>query len=818
MLAKEKAALTYIGKDDFFKTVFEKLTTDSDLEYSEKSYILACAILFFKHYQKDHRYISYADIAYYIVLKYSLKYKDYLPLYDFSINFGFYPIAKALLDEELVNSNLINNCLHDLQLIRFKKDDDYIETLEQYFKSKKFLSDESNEKSYLAPTSFGKSSLIVKYIKLLNDEDSRIVIVVPTKSLLIQTYQMIRDANLRRKIIIHDEMYDNEVSFVAIFTQERALRLLRRRDVNFDILFIDEAHNILKNNSRSILLSRLIAKNRTLNPSHKVIYLSPLIENVNNLKIIPEQNISSHVIEFNIKEPEIFEHRLNNEVYQYNRFVNQFYKLNEEVDKFDYLKRYSKNKNFLYNYRPVRVEQLANDLCENLPQIEMTENIHEIEQILTREVHKDYYAIEYLKYGVIYLHGKLPDIIKEYLEYKYKSLPELKYVIANSVILEGMNLPIDTLFIFNTRSLYGKELMNLIGRVNRLNNIFSPTSNELDKLLPRVHFVNNEVHNRVDSKMENKIKLLRSRSFEDKIGNPILDSFDIDNLGIPNHKKEEYRRKTQTIQDNESFIYADPTTKADSIKAYLIESGINEFYTDLEKLIDQFTTKTSSIKSIQSTDWKSMSMMEKIEHLFIHDLIYAISDLEIKRLSHEETRNYYENHILVAQKKALNENINSQFSYFKEKAQSDNSKLYFGLAYGEEPYVSASYPQPLNNVYVDLLTKSDAELINLAIVKLKMEDDFISFKLNKFIVMMFDYKLITTDEYNLYIYGTTDQKKIGLTKFGLSVSLISRLENDGQLNNLSFDEFNNLKGNPDFNIFVNSIDDFYKFEIRRYIN
>lgn len=817
MLKTEKIALTYIGKDEFFKKIIEKLTIDADLKYSEKIYILACAILFLKHYQEDNRYTSYADIAYHIILKYSLKYNDYTPLLDFSINFGFYPIAKVILDDELINSNLINNCFIDVKLDRFKKDNNYVETLEQHLESKRFLSDESNEKSYLAPTSFGKSSLIVDYIKQLNNDDLKIVIVVPTKSLLVQTYQMIRDAGLRRKIIIHDEMYGDESSIIAIFTQERSLRLLSRRNFYFDILFIDEAHNILQDDSRSILLSRLIAKNRTLNLGQKVIYLSPLIEKTENLKITEEQNICSHIIKFNIKEPEIFERRLNKDVFQYNRFVNQFYKINEDLDTFDYLKKYSGKKNFLYNYRPVKIELLAYDLCENLPEIELTENIHEIEDILKREVHSGYFAINYLRYGVVYLHGKLPDLIKEYLEYKYKQLPELKYVIANSVILEGMNLPIDTLFIFNTYSLKGKELMNLIGRVNRLHDIFSSTPNELNKLLPRVHFINNEEYNRVNSKMENKIRLLRSRGFEDKVENPILYSFDIEKLGDLRSKDEKYRERIQSIQEDEKFIYTHPDTKREEIKIYLIESGINEFYTDTEALIDHFLIKKTSIPNDQATNWMSTPMMEKIKSLFIFDP-EIISDYEIKRLDHKEARNYYENHIRFGQKKSLNENINSQFKYFEKIAQSKNSKLYFGVAYGEESYASDSYPQFVKKVYVDLSTKKDAELINLAIVKLKMEDDFISFKLNKFIVMMFDYKLITTDEYNLYIYGTTDKEKIRLTKFGLSISLISRLENDGQLKNLSFDTFNNLKGNPDFEEFVNSIDDFYKFEIRRYIN
>lgn len=55
MLTREKRALTSIGKDQFFKNIIEKLTTDVDLEYEEKSYILACAILFLRHYELDNR-------------------------------------------------------------------------------------------------------------------------------------------------------------------------------------------------------------------------------------------------------------------------------------------------------------------------------------------------------------------------------------------------------------------------------------------------------------------------------------------------------------------------------------------------------------------------------------------------------------------------------------------------------------------------------------------------------------------------------------------------------------------------------------------
>ena len=811
MQTSEKRTLTSIGNDDDFRGVLEKLTIGTELNYDEKSLLLACAILFLQNYQKNRQNTSYADFAYYIILKYSVQYADYLSLYDFSINFGFYPIAKSILDNSLIENSEISNCLSSVQLDSFKNRNDYVETLEQHLESRRFLSDDSLESAYLAPTSFGKSSLIIDYIWKLKNRNIKIAIIVPTKSLLVQTYQMVRDARLPLKLIIHDEMYDGEDSFIAIFTQERALRLLNKRELFFDLLFIDEAHNILKADSRSILLSRLLATNATLNPKQKIIYLSPLVKNSESLRLSEMQEISSHVVRFNVKEPELFELRLNNDVYQYNRFVGKFYKLSEGVTRNEYLNTNSGEKNFIYNYRPVKIEKLADEICEFIPPDSTTEAVREIEHILQREVHSDFYAVKHLKHGVVYLHGKLPDIIKEYLEYKYKTLPELRYIIANSVILEGMNLPIDTLFIFNTRSLQGKELMNLIGRVNRLNTIFCVGENKLHRLLPKIHFINNEEHNCVKSKMENKISLLRSRVFEDEIRNPTLDAFEIDKLN------ESQAEKAREIQENERFLTSIHQSQQDEVRAYLIQSGIMEFYSDPSEVIDWFVNKCEVLKNGLFAEWSSITMMDKIAYIFVH-IPADLSDIEVRRLSFAEARNYYETHILVAQKKSLNENINSQVKYFKQRAESDNSMLYFGHSYGEVPYKSNAYSNFSHNVYVDLSKKNDEQLVNLAVVKLKMEDDFISFKLNKFIVMLYDFELITIDDYNLYIYGTTDEKKIGFAKFGLSISMISRLESDGQLANLRFDEFNNLQANSKFRKFLDTVDDFYRFEITRILD
>ena len=350
--------------------------------------------------------------------------------------------------------------------------------------------------------------------------------------------------------------------------------------------------------------------------------------------------------------------------------------------------------------------------------------------------------------------------------------------------------------------------------IDRLNEVFSENSSDLRKLLPIVHFVNNVEHNNKESKMSNKIKLLRSRVFADKVENPTLDLFDLESA---TKNSESKKTKVKLIQDSEYFLQNHTDTEFENIKSYIIESGLNDFYSDLDKFSEILLSNVTYVKNKGMLDWGQIEMMGKINHLFINDVTDYLTDIEVERLKNQKARNYYENHILIGQKRSLNENIVSQLEYFKELVRSGKSQLYFGSAYGEEPYESVSFPESHNKVYVDLSRKTDVELINLAVVKLKMEDDFISFKLNKFIVMMLDYELITEDEYNLYIYGTKNKKKIELTKSGLSISLTSRLDSDNQIENIHIDDYGNLNGNIEFERFVDSIDDFYRFEINRHV-
>ena len=258
MNSNEKRKLTSLKNDEMFNACIEKLTTHKELNEEEKIFVLECAIILIKEYEKNKEHESYLEFAYFIILNYSLQYDDYEALYDFSINFGYYPIAKKIIEHGLIEINTIKDMLLEKKMNNFEKKD-IVETYEQYNSEKEILQDRNNYISYSAPTSYGKSSIINELI--VNENYNRVGIIVPTKSLINQTYRKIKREIKDYKIIIHDEMYEGEERFIGILTQERALRLLEKENFYFEKIYIDEAHNIFEGDNRSILLTRLIRKN-----------------------------------------------------------------------------------------------------------------------------------------------------------------------------------------------------------------------------------------------------------------------------------------------------------------------------------------------------------------------------------------------------------------------------------------------------------------------------------------------------------------------------------------------------------------------------
>ena len=248
------SSFSWLKNIEIFSEAMKKMSLNIDLNSDELEFVLSCAIVFFKEYGGDKRKSHYFQLAYYITLKCAINNNNYEPLLDASANFGLYPISKYILNNILSEHNNFNKFPLDYKLEKFKHNKIF-ETYEQKQSREAIVTSDSQENCYVAPTSFGKSSLIVEIIN--SEKLNKVAIIVPTKSLLIQTYKLIKSNFPLEHVIFHDEMYDGSDSFISIFTQERALRLLKNKNISFDILIIDEAHNIFVTGKETINLKTI---------------------------------------------------------------------------------------------------------------------------------------------------------------------------------------------------------------------------------------------------------------------------------------------------------------------------------------------------------------------------------------------------------------------------------------------------------------------------------------------------------------------------------------------------------------------------------
>ncbi|WP_313580480.1 DEAD/DEAH box helicase [Chishuiella sp.] len=807
----EKRQLRTLKNNAEFISCFKKLGFNNQLTFEESQYILTASLIFFRYYNNDKRLKGYFNIAYYIILKYSLIHSDYRPLYDISLQIGFYPISEFIVNNNLVEEEYLHESIINQEIRALYNNSSYIETVEQHNRSKEILDKIAKEDlAYIAPTSYGKSSIIREVIQ--KNDFEKIAIIVPTKSLITQTYSDIRNLDLNYKLILHDEMFNGEERFIGVLTQERATRLINKFNIKFDILFIDEAHNILKNNPRNHLLSRLIMINHKNNPDQRLLYLSPLVNDTKNLKakFTSDGEIYESSIKHNLKAYEVFYLDKKKKLYSYNRFSDELYLMNTNVDFIKYILNNSQPKNFIYNYRPKNVESFAKKLALSLQNIN-DESLNYISKTIASEISEDIDLVELVKKGIIYLHGKQPTILKEYLEYQYKGMQNLNFVIANSVILEGINFPIDTLFITSTYGLNVKDLNNLIGRVNRLNYVFQSS---LSKLISTIHFIDSIELTDKRSEMVNKLPLLREHSFFDENKNPLMNNYNVEELKISKEELVKQKEKDNKLVSLTKFlINVNDTSLASTIKRSFIENNIDDFYWNIDVIIPAI------IENFENISDKN-NVISTIYEVFILNIETQIKDFEIERLKNEKARNYYKNYIDVVQLLSLRDKIISTLNYFDKKSQSESdSHLFIGSSFGEVVNPSPKYKnnEYLQEVYINLKGKSRQQLANIALVKIKLEEDFVSFKLKKLITFLYDFELITKEAYFLTVYGTIDEQLINLTRIGLGPSVTKLLKDNNQINNISFDQNGNLISNDAFKIFLESQSELYKFEINKYI-
>lgn len=357
------------------------------------------------------------------------------------------------------------------------------------------------DSSFSAPTSAGKSFLLILYIiNLVKARDQiNIVYIVPTKALINQVKNDIRES-FKRYNIEDVRVLSSTISFefediyvqikqqkhILILTQERLSNLLSKQElnINLDVLIVDEAQKINDGN-RGIILERVIRQTIKRYPVLKVVFSSPLASN-------PEffQKYKSSVQKFQTNYSQVHQNVIflnSNKKLEFlsclgmthipilleSQLQKQCPKTNKAKMAFWAYHLGKNQSNILYANGAADTEELANELCRYLPDVEH-EQITIFSDFIRDNIHIEYTLITCLKKGVVFHYSTMPRELKEKIEELFadESIP-VNYLCCTSTLLEGMNLPARNVFIHKPTKGRGTKMgkfdfWNLAGRAGRL--------------------------------------------------------------------------------------------------------------------------------------------------------------------------------------------------------------------------------------------------------------------------------------------------------------------------------------------------------------
>lgn len=368
----------------------------------------------------------------------------------------------------------------------------------------------SNSFSFSGPTSMGKSFLIQKFIEkqIIDKKVNTLVIIVPSRALIMQfsqelnaefgdllkrnNFRIFTNSNITKIIKVEDA-----VKYVFVLTPERLHSYLSQNDNPIiDILFVDEAHKLASNDSRSITEYSAIDIALEKNPKMKLFFSSP-----------------------NIANPEVFLELFNR--FDDNSFstieapvAQNFYVLNTDKSSIEYIETETKTEilnnslecpkdiltsiykigkkeqsNIIYCTSPDKALDSAREFSNLISDVDedcLCKEVIRARKILKEYIHKDYFLREFLKKGIAYHHGKLPQIVRNIVEELFRH-KKIKFLFCTSTLLEGVNLPAKNMFIIPGMRMFKASLdknnenaplkiidfWNLAGRAGRFKKEFS---------------------------------------------------------------------------------------------------------------------------------------------------------------------------------------------------------------------------------------------------------------------------------------------------------------------------------------------------------
>lgn len=632
--------------------------------------------------------------------------------------------------------------------------------------------------------------------KAADNLDKKVCIIVPSKALLAQTkWRLLENpaiATTAKRILTHPEMFRQgekaEKSFVAALTQERLFRLIQKDSAfSLDVLLVDEAHNLLSGDERGALLFQVLLILKHRNPNMELKFYTPFIANAESLQS-PYSDYSlkpAQAKEFiKIEKYFIYDAKGTKDVSFYDQFMDRHIPLKTlTLNELEFIQAHKAGKNIIYLNKPRDVESAAVNISNASAEIDVSAEasgvLKDSYKAIAEFLHPDYKLLGCLKKGVIYHHGKMPEIIRLYVEALFSKNSNFSFVVTSSTLLEGVNIPAEKMFLLSIkrgRSLLSRaSFKNLTGRVCRFSEIFSEETGDLRMLEPEIYVIHGEYATKKTPHdfLSDQAKIKPEDRDQDEVENLLLKD-------VPDDEAEraQVRAALEYIENIEAGVIEVSLEEkgideiryvTSAVAKACFKNNIHDFDIHLnEEALQKNFEAFANVDAIGDIK----ALLDAIYEIFIKSITLKEEYGEFSRLAHDAARKFYS--MILDWKmngNSYNQMIHSFLHYWKEleeKARANEEiKIYVGNSWGEVKRAEEEHiPR-----YVDLRKKDAKQRVNIAIVKIKEEQDFVEYNLMKYIDVLHDLELVEGNFYDRIKYGSSDQKVICLLKNGISMEL-----------------------------------------------
>jgi len=447
-----------------------------------------------------------------------------------------------------------------------------------------------------APTSFGKTKLVLEYISQERNKLNNILFLIPTNSLSEEIYIKLLDFNHKNRLSFHITTNPKILGRknILILTPEKYLLMLESYNFEFDLYIMDESYKIEEEqdqkeqlkyddplNSRSSKFRKsmeIIAKSK-----NKTIYLSPFTYNA-------EDSMKRFFDRYNVKMVNRYDKYVNKNLIKisdskdYKEKISDdmkgFLKKSSGIDKASKIVTKLEDTTIIYVRYPKEAVELLNMIDVKINLEAKSERyksfLNHIESTYEFE-NSNWYILDGLKKGIGIYVSPMPRYIKREIINLFNSR-ELNILIVTSAFAEGVNSSAKNIIITNdvvssNVKMTPLDLLNLSGRAGRFG-IHS---------IGNVISVNEEVYKRLEDSINHGVAI-SNLNYENYNINKMRSKYDIESIEdiYLNSKELEYKSKILDEQNtlglsNDDLNIALSISNYEKIKLYnYFLNGIND--------------------------------------------------------------------------------------------------------------------------------------------------------------------------------------------------------------------------------------------------